>query len=1050
MINKILFIILIFINTAFADKLVVEFVKVPTTKQISALKVKYSVAFIKKFDNFNSDYFKRLYIFEAIELNKIKIIEEKSIKKIEEIYSFESLSIVPSKTTSFPLDPLSNYQWNIENNGQMILTDIDDIHSKEVLGVKGFDIGLKNVNKNILINKKDVLVAVLDTGVDIEHADLKDVIFKNTAECDADGNLPFKPEEDKDGNGFIGDCMGWNFTTDKEGKTLRAHDDKGHGTHVAGIIAAKWDNGIGIRGVSPNVKILPIKVLRQKEGKGGKGALSFSDRLAKGILYAIKMKAQVINMSLGWPKSMDTEYLRNAIKEAIKANITVVAAAGNNNTFRPLFPCSYKDVICVGSLNIDNTVSSFSNYGGAIDILAPGEQIISTFPNKFDPILFSIQGYEVKNGTSQAAPAVSGIVAWLKSNFPNITEDEVKARLYYGSSKIYQDKPTLAGAISLNKALSYQNDGIIKPIFKESHQATVDLKQGLYTYEFPVKHYFGKSVAGNISIRFLNSKINSTKKLFNFDLKAGESTLVKLDGKILDVDINSDNWLEVEISSEGIIKKYKHLVSFVSEIKNVNSKSFVIKAKKEDIAIDRKGKIFPKIQTITSYLRQSLSPEYFYVIESDKGIEVNVLSINGSNFESNKLFIEDGTKVISFHKVDLNNDGSEDYFIRSVGQKEKAKFLIYTMIKKDLSPILGKASFNFTPSVTILNTEDLSFIPYETSLGTINVPAQLSIGKIPKDQLDPDPWAQEDTGKAVHLYSFVPNIEKGIIETKIIDNYIFRKEIVNKMNKGDTENWNWILSPSGSGVSKQNINDLKIGLIDFYFAHGDLLNRKISILKLSKNLKWEIEDTNLEPLLVEGAFSLESHAIGIDKVSYNNGISFTGLINDGLAQTYFMSAKDNRKELGVIRYQHQRKSDHILGFKSTFTKNGTLYSFYQTKGQLIAQVTDNTGTEKVHRTPLHRVSFLPGRVFNELSYPVVAQVKKEIVPAFYVDATQLNTGHIYLLKLTETGFISPIKHNIKVKGKCRPLNPVSINNVGHMTLFCEKNPTTFELKYIEF
>jgi major intracellular serine protease len=238
---------------------------------------------------------------------------------------------------------------------------------------------------------KGVTIAVLDTGCDIEHPNLKGRI--------------------------IG---GRNFTDDDDGNPEIYNDYNGHGTHIAGTIAASETNA-GVVGVAPEANLLIVKVLNE-QGSGQ------HDWIIAGIHYAIEQKVDIISMSLGGPE--DNYELYEAVKLAIINNILVVCAAGNDgdgsdSTDEFAYPGGYNEVICVGAINFDRLSSDFTSSHNEIDLVAPGEEILSTYLNG---------KYATLSGTSMAAPHVSGALAlikvWSRNYFGReLTEPELYAQL---------------------------------------------------------------------------------------------------------------------------------------------------------------------------------------------------------------------------------------------------------------------------------------------------------------------------------------------------------------------------------------------------------------------------------------------------------------------------------------------------------------------------------------------------------------------------------------------------------------------------------------------
>ncbi|MGJ5628196.1 S8 family serine peptidase [Nostoc sp. CALU 1950] len=246
-----------------------------------------------------------------------------------------------------------------------------------------------------------VVVAVVDTGVDYNHEDLRNNIWTNANEIAGNGI-------DDDGNGYIDDNYGWNFS----GNNNNTLDINGHGTHVSGTIAGE-NNNYGVTGIAYNAKIMPVKVLNDS------GSGSYSS-ISKGIRYAVDNGANVINLSLGGASANRT--LESAINYASSKGVIVVMAAGNDGDSLPDYPAryAYKSGIAVGAVDRNNNMPDFSNRSGTNEIsyvTAPGVKVYSSVPNN---------QYATYNGTSMATPHVAGVVALMLSANPNLTDAQVR------------------------------------------------------------------------------------------------------------------------------------------------------------------------------------------------------------------------------------------------------------------------------------------------------------------------------------------------------------------------------------------------------------------------------------------------------------------------------------------------------------------------------------------------------------------------------------------------------------------------------------------------
>jgi len=275
-----------------------------------------------------------------------------------------------------------------------------------------------------------IVIAMVDSGIDLEHPDLAPNLWTNPGEVPDNG-------VDDDGNGFVDDVRGWNFIA----ATNDVGDDNGHGTLVAGIVAARTDNGTGIAGVCGQCRIMPVKVMQPS------GVANYSD-IAAGVAYAAAKGARVINLSLGG--YAHSRALQDAIAYAVSQNAVVVGGVGNDNTSRPFYPAAYDDVIAVAGTTISDTRAAFSNYGPWVDLSAPGEDILTT----------ALGGDYVQNsGTSMAAAYGAGLAGLLLSLHPDWTPALVRSQLMHTADPIDGLNPGYEGQLGsgrLNAAQAIQ------------------------------------------------------------------------------------------------------------------------------------------------------------------------------------------------------------------------------------------------------------------------------------------------------------------------------------------------------------------------------------------------------------------------------------------------------------------------------------------------------------------------------------------------------------------------------------------------------------------
>lgn len=362
--------------------------------------------------------------------------EKAAISELENtgLFSIIEPNYRVSIDAQIPRDPKWLELWALENYGQDSPAGI--------AGSKDADIRAKAA-WDVTKGSRKVVVAVIDTGIDYTHPDLRRNMWVNQAEKNG------TPGVDDDGNGYADDIYGWNFISSAQTAPYHGQlgspdpmDDHGHGTHCAGTIGADGNNNIGITGVNWEVSLMALKFL----SAGGSG--NSMDQY-RAIRYAIKNKVDIISASYGG--GAPSKLLEQAITDAGKAGILFVAAAGNdsaNNDFQKQYPANYDvdTILAVAATDNRDQIASFSNFGAkSVHISAPGVAITSTFPVALAADSADKSPYRSWNGTSMATPHVAGAAALVLAADPSLKGNPVALKKRLMSSVDY--RPQLAGRV---------------------------------------------------------------------------------------------------------------------------------------------------------------------------------------------------------------------------------------------------------------------------------------------------------------------------------------------------------------------------------------------------------------------------------------------------------------------------------------------------------------------------------------------------------------------------------------------------------------------------
>ncbi len=558
--------------------------------------------------------------FPVKEKNRNKVLSDAQLEKLKNLknyYVVETdnnpgiLNKLENDTNIIEIFP--NHLFSIENNP-------NDPKFGEQWSLKSINVN----NAWDIATGNDILIGVIDTGIDYDHEDLKNQLWINPDE-DINGNGTFEPwsseEErdgvtgdfngiDEDGNGFVDDVIGFDFVDqlitnvgDAANPDPDPADEQGHGTKVSGIIAAEHNNNTGITGIAYDSKIVSLRAF-DFNGTGE------SDDIARAIVYAALNGVQVLNFSFGEP--YDSPLIRDAVRFAYSMGCTMLASTGNNGWDRTHYPSDYREIIAVGGSNTRDEKYSFSNYGSRISLVAPGTRVYTTDPNN---------SYGTASGTSMSTPHACAVAAMLLEVNPNLTSDDIHGILQVsardinqpgwdiftgsgildafnalktiGKTNIYIDFPENEGVFIIERDQNVDIKGsVLTPLF-ESYQLfyAAGLNQKSDTATLPEREYNWNTITDEISAQKSDEILGSIKLSGLKDTTYTIRLLVKMrNGKTLEkrtfVNVISEN-NTIKITGFGVIYPFfnnkRHVyISFKTDRKANAEIKFRLEGSQED------------------------------------------------------------------------------------------------------------------------------------------------------------------------------------------------------------------------------------------------------------------------------------------------------------------------------------------------------------------------------------------------------------------------------------------------------------------------------------
>ncbi|MBK23390.1 MAG: hypothetical protein CME70_05230 [Halobacteriovorax sp.] len=947
------------------------------------------------------------------------------------VASFSASSATEFKDTFFPR------QWGVINTGQTIQRTTGETTREDVQGVSGVDINYHHINESELPKDREVIVAVIDSGVDIHHKDLRGRIWSSD-EC-----VPSSVRPD-----FKIKCAGFDFLDRK----TSVKDDVGHGTHVAGLIAANI-NDIGIAGIAPkNVKIMPVKILNSKTKDFVYDRKLITDIFADGISFARRHGAEVINLSLGWPKLVQTKKITREIKAAQEAGILIVAAAGNNNKEIPVFPCTNPGVLCVGAIDNKGKITEFSNYGGKIDLLAPGEAIISTYPMNKESRTLRITGYEKKKGSSQAAPYVAGIAATIKLMNPGISVNELKARLFNSArpvgEAVIDNKNAKYGLVDMKKAITVKPKQFVTPDFKNLLALEYNLKDGKFFFNLPIESLVGDATDVKVSLSFDNPKMKISKDSFVIpELSQDERTNNMVVGTITDLTGDANTNLKVTIETkEGFKSTTSTLISLARKLGEENVTTLpVVGVDARLISYFKGGRKISRMKKIEDPYNRSEGPEYLYEHpkkQTEEKTVVSILKIVEDRFENVDLSLDKVSKLIKIYRVDVNRDGSDDYMTYSIGKDEEN--LIFSFFDSNFKPLFGS---NSTWKFPISSFEGLPTqkdeIPFKwvkinsNEFGEILVPA-ITKNWIMPDEDNSDDILGEFVGRDRHLYYLQPykNESEIFVKVRALDSASLYEEIAEEVMAEFDEQIE--IQPPFFQTKKE----ADAGVVTALVTVGKEFVRRYFLMTITGPNEY-----SLIPAPYSSRFLAANNVFPLTDVSTGDYASESIFMARFDKKRARMSSLDPKSGTQLdSEFESSSWSDPVFTFVGGFKSNHGKKNFFVESRYHVWSVNENGEKQKL---PINRDSAFPGVQFAETMQPIVIGNDLENMAGIYINSTLIFGDRLYTMAPTRDGFIRPAKLSVKIPKNCVQLDPSRLGKqtASSYTLLCVEPGNKASIKF---
>lgn len=896
------------------------------------------------------------------------------------------------------LDPMANQQWGLDNQGQRVWRSEGNIRREEVVGIKGVDArwpgeaALKDLG-----NGTEVIVAVIDSGLDMSHPEFADRLYK--------------------GKDFLDDAA--------------MIDDMGHGTHVAGIIAANAD-GVGTQGLTPkSVKILPLKVLNQKvqgfvykknpNDPNDRGRV-ITDIIADAIAFAIQSKASVINMSLGWPQLVNSPRVMRALDLAAEKGVLIVAGSGNNNKDVPVWPCSHPTVLCVGAMDNQGKLTEFSNHGGKVDLVAPGEWIVSTNPRTLESRTLRVQGYEAKNGSSQAAPFVTAAAALLKLQDPTLTAQGIKAKLYASArplEEVTEQRFVRFGSLSITDALKMAAPKFATVSVKGLTTVSVG-RDGNYDFSLPLEIFGESEELPVVKISGLAAKVQVSDKV------------VRITGRITDLRQDSEVSVKFTTTFGGKTVTTPVTLSMARQLESSELISVelpqIAAASLMSIQGERK---LSKVGYVAVEDRPT-SDFHFYTV-TRQGVDVKVtdmrVNADGSSARIQDIVVKDYQQLLSVFEKDINLDGKNDLVFYGINTKKDGLVLTFTTIDGD--PLFGANSRWEMPITTLeglpLKEEgarvDFSWIKHKSFLGEVLLPYYQKAWQMPEEDNSTELLYREQTAVDMRLYYWEPTAGTGVVKLRprVVDSVAFKRQLRASVNIAPWE------TLSIERLLPQSQAEKARGTVRQLVSVGEGFFRRFSILTLKSTTDSKLTESPERDAFLTGNTSLPTRSL--TDFSFTADSFQMALLDRSSARIKPMVEGET---LAAWSLRTSGWSNPFFEVVATFQGEDRRTLFFESRYHVYVYDQGAVGAPGVHRLPINRESSFPGVSFSETLQAALVRDGEQNLPAVAINSMLIYGDRFYSMVSSPESLTRPLALSIKTPANCVPLRgQILAKTLGH-------------------